>query len=293
MGNFIGYRCSLCGKEYQPEQVTYTCPADGGNLDVVMDADRIGKGYSVSNITSETEASIWRYILVLPVPDPDGRETPLRAVGWTPVYSPKKLANALHLENLWIKDESRNPTASFKDRASALVIARARAIDADVVITASTGNAGAALAGMAAAVGHQAVILAPRTAPPAKVAMGLKWCLWRVIMTRHLTFPLRLPTSSAGTAATLAITHLLLKVKRPLPWRSGSRCCWNMRNLKNPCVFSSQLAMEISYLEFIKDLKIWFPLAGWIKCRVFSAFRRRVLLQLPMPLKQELKSFSQ
>jgi len=173
MGNFIGYRCSLCGKEYQPGQVTYTCPVDGGNLDVVLDADRIGKGYSVSNVTSETEASIWRYILVLPVPDPDGRETPLRAVGWTPVYSPQKLASALHLENLWIKDESRNPTASFKDRASALVVARAREIDAEVIITASTGNAGAALAGMAAAVGHQAVILAPRTAPPAKVAQLL------------------------------------------------------------------------------------------------------------------------
>ncbi len=173
MGNFIGYRCSLCGKEYLPEQITYTCPKDGGNLDVVMDAERIGQYYSVYNVISDPESSIWRYTLILPVPDPANRGTTLRAVGWTPVYTPKKLSKELNLEQLWIKDESRNPSASFKDRASALIVARAREIKAEVVITASTGNAGAALAGMAAAVGQKAVILAPKTAPPAKVAQLL------------------------------------------------------------------------------------------------------------------------
>jgi threonine synthase len=74
---------------------------------------------------------------------------------------------------LWIKDESRNPTASFKDRASAILVGRAREIKAEVVVTASTGNAGAALAGMSAAVGQKAIIFAPRTAPPAKVAQLL------------------------------------------------------------------------------------------------------------------------
>jgi threonine synthase len=82
-------------------------------------------------------------------------------------------APSLGLERLWLKDESRNPSASFKDRASAVVIRRAQAIGAQTVVTASTGNAGAALACMAAAVGHQAVILAPKSAPPAKVAQLL------------------------------------------------------------------------------------------------------------------------
>ena len=77
------------------------------------------------------------------------------------------------MDQLWIKDESRNPTASFKDRASAVVVARAQQTQVEVVVTASTGNAGAALAGMAAAVGQKAVILAPRTAPPAKIAQLL------------------------------------------------------------------------------------------------------------------------
>jgi threonine synthase len=89
------------------------------------------------------------------------------------VFSPDILKKDLGLERLWIKDESRNPTASFKDRASAVVVTRARQIGADVVVTASTGNAGAALAGMAAAVDHKAVIFAPKSAPPAKIAQLL------------------------------------------------------------------------------------------------------------------------
>jgi threonine synthase len=82
------------------------------------------------------------------------------------------------LNHLWLKDESKNPTASFKDRASAIVVARTRKMTGKdgkppILVTASTGNAGAALAGMAAAVGQKAVIFAPKSAPPAKVAQLL------------------------------------------------------------------------------------------------------------------------
>ena len=119
------------------------------------------------------EPSLWRYLPLLPVNDPGGLGTPLRAAGWTPVFAPPRLRKEQGLNRLWIKDESRNPTASFKDRASAVVVARAREIGAEVVVTASTGNAGAALAGMSAAIGQKAVIFAPRSAPPAKVAQLL------------------------------------------------------------------------------------------------------------------------
>ena len=170
---FVGYRCSLCGKEYGPEDAQYTCPADGGNLDVVLDYEGIRKKYQVEDITTRTDASLWRYLPLLPVTDPGGEGTPLRAAGWTPLYQPPALAKTLGMRQLWVKDEGRNPTASFKDRASSVVVARARQIGAEVVVTASTGNAGAALAGMSAAVGQRAVIFAPRTAPPAKVAQLL------------------------------------------------------------------------------------------------------------------------
>ena len=105
--------------------------------------------------------------------DPGGEGTPLRAAGWTPTFKSARLAQQVGYEQLWIKDESSNPTASFKDRASALLVARAAEINAEVIVTASTGNAGAALAGMAAAVGAKAVIFAPKTAPPAKIAQLL------------------------------------------------------------------------------------------------------------------------
>lgn len=169
----LGYRCSLCGKEYGPGEADYTCPLDGGNLDVVLDYDSIRRKYRPEDITSRSNASLWRYLPMLPVADPGGERTPLRSAGWTPTYTPPLLASSLGLKSLWVKDEGRNPTASFKDRASAVVVARARQLRAEVIVTASTGNAGAALAGMAAAVGQPAVIFAPRTAPPAKVAQLL------------------------------------------------------------------------------------------------------------------------
>ena len=172
-GKYLGYKCSICGTEYEPESVTYVCPRDGGNLDVILDYQGIKKNYKIEDITSQTDASLWRYLPILPVEDPGGRLTPLRSAGWTPTFQPEVLAKDLGIEKLWIKDDGRNPTASFKDRASAVVLAQARQIGAETVVTASTGNAGAALAGMAAAINHKAVIFAPKAAPPAKIAQLL------------------------------------------------------------------------------------------------------------------------
>lgn len=173
MDKFLGYKCSLCGHEYLPSEVQYTCPRDNGNLDVVLDIRQIQQTLGPSGQHLGDEPSLWRYLPLLPVNDPGGLETPLHAAGWTPVFASPRLRSEQGLGLLWVKDESRNPTASFKDRASAVVVARAREIGAEVVVTASTGNAGAALAGMAAAVGQKAVIFAPRSAPPAKIAQLL------------------------------------------------------------------------------------------------------------------------
>jgi threonine synthase len=173
MHKFLGYRCSLCRKEYTPDELIYTCPIDGGNLDVVLDISDIAQRFSPEDIFDSFDRSLWRYLPLLPVIDPGGFDTPLRAAGYTPLFSPRPLADKLNMTLLWVKDESCNPTASYKDRASAIVIARAQEIGAEVVVTASTGNAGAALAGMAAAIGQKAIIFAPRTAPPAKITQLL------------------------------------------------------------------------------------------------------------------------
>ncbi len=178
MNKFLGYTCSICREEYLPGQVTYTCPKDGGNLNVRLDYESIRKKYQPEDITSRADPSIWRYLPLLPVSAPQGNATPLHLVGGTPVYALPSLASRLGLGQLWLKDESRNPTGSFKDRASAVVLARALDMagadgHSPVIITASTGNAGAALAGLAAATGQKAVILAPKSAPQAKIAQLL------------------------------------------------------------------------------------------------------------------------
>ncbi|MBM3137932.1 MAG: threonine synthase [Chloroflexi bacterium] len=173
MSQCKSYQCSVCGTEYAPEQVTYTCPKDGGNLNVLLDYEKIRTSITLEEVLNSPDRSIWRYLPLLPVTDPGFEGTALRTVGWTPVYEAKEISKELGLKQLWLKDDGRNPTASFKDRASAVVVSRAKEIQAEVVVTASTGNAGAALAGMAAAVDHQAVIFAPKTAPPAKVAQLL------------------------------------------------------------------------------------------------------------------------
>jgi threonine synthase len=153
--------------------VPYVCPKDGGNLDIELEYDLIRKKFQPADITSRRDYSLWRYEPLLPVNIPKGTATPLHLAGWTPVFAMPRVSGELGVRHLWLKDESRNPSASFKDRASAIVVARAQELKAEIVVTASTGNAGAALACMSAAIGQKAIIFAPKSAPPAKVAQLL------------------------------------------------------------------------------------------------------------------------
>ena len=173
MGSFVDYQCSVCGKTLPRDYKGYTCDACGGNLNVILDYDRIRENVKPEDIFTSQEKSLWRYLPLLPVQDPGFEGTALHSAGFTPVYRSDKLAEQTGTGHLWIKDEGRNPTASFKDRASAILIARAKEIGAETIATASTGNAGAALAGMAAASQWKAVIFAPKTAPQAKIAQLL------------------------------------------------------------------------------------------------------------------------
>ena len=81
MSKFLGYRCSLCGTEYSPTEVAYVCPKDGGNLDVLLDYESIKAKYQPEDILSRNDPSLWRYLPLLPVGEPEGVLTPLNAVG--------------------------------------------------------------------------------------------------------------------------------------------------------------------------------------------------------------------
>lgn len=167
------FECSDCGRKFQPNQVSYTCPVCSGNLDSHFSWEENPTEVDQNSILGSRESSLWRYAPLLAVPDPGFQASPLHRVGFTPVYQPENLRQKLGLKSLFVKDESPNPSASFKDRASAIVISRAIEAGIDTTIAASTGNAGAAMACMAASVGKRAIILAPKSAPPAKIAQLL------------------------------------------------------------------------------------------------------------------------
>lgn len=166
-------RCLICGKEYRPGEVEYVCPYHGneGILDVQYDYELIARRLSQGDLFHSTDYSMWRYKPLLPV-HADALVPPL-IVGWTPLMRANRLAAELGIKHLWIKDDGRQPTGSLKDRASAIAIVKAREKGAEVITTASTGNAAAALAGLCASVRQRNVIFVPQSAPPAKIAQLL------------------------------------------------------------------------------------------------------------------------
>lgn len=168
-------RCAICGSSYRPDDVDYTCPTCGqaGTLDVLYDYDALRQSVSREAVARSSDSSMWRYRPLLPLRE--GVAVPPLMVGGTPLYDAPRVAEALGCAQVWIKDDGRNPTGSLKDRASALIVARAVANGIQVVTTASTGNAAAALAGLAASVGLAAVIFVPEAAPEAKIAQLLTY----------------------------------------------------------------------------------------------------------------------
>jgi threonine synthase len=169
-----GIRCVHCGREYSPDQTEYYCEACGyhdGILDVLYDYDAIEKELNPSTLPGIRDHSMWRYLPLLPICQP--KLIPYLRVGWTPLYAAPELAKHLGVANCWVKDEGRNPTASFKDRASAVGVIKALEKKSSQITCASTGNAASSLAGFSAAAGIQATIFVPKRAPEAKVAQLL------------------------------------------------------------------------------------------------------------------------
>jgi threonine synthase len=168
MNAFTGFQCVECAKHLSKGEAEYICPACGGNLDVLYDYDQIARSFSKAHLEADRNFTIWRYRALLPIEATS--PVPPLTVGWTPVYDCKALATEYGVRQLLIKDDGRNPTGSFKDRPSALAVVKAREAGAGVVTTASSGNAGSALAGMCASMGMRSVVFVPAQAPAAKVA---------------------------------------------------------------------------------------------------------------------------
>lgn len=159
-------KCVKCGKTYEAVPDLTTCEC-GGILDIIYDYNEIKKTLT-KEVLKTREYSMWRYRELLPIEETT-EPTPLR-VGWSPLYPAPRLAELLGLKALWIKDDGQNPTASLKDRASAMAVAKAREAGAKTIACSSTGNAASSLAGNAAAAGLNTYIFVPSRAPKGKVA---------------------------------------------------------------------------------------------------------------------------
>ena len=160
-------KCVKCGKTYDAVPDLTNCEC-GGILDIVYDYDYIRTRLTKEKLAARQDHTMWRYRELLPVEE-DTPNTPLR-VGWSPLYEEPCLAEQLGLKRLWVKDDGQNPTASLKDRASAMAVAKAREAGAKVIACSSTGNAASSLAGNAAAAGLKTYIFVPSRAPKGKVA---------------------------------------------------------------------------------------------------------------------------
>lgn len=166
-----GYRCIACAESQAADFAGFVCPSCGGNLDITYDYATVAR--DVATGFGDGRTNLFRYAPLLPVREPNAA-FPLQ-VGGTPLYAAPRLGESIGLRNLYLKDDTVNPSASTKDRASAVVLRRAMDIGAKVVSIASTGNAGSSLACLAAALGLRAVVFVPENAPAAKLTQALSF----------------------------------------------------------------------------------------------------------------------
>ncbi|HEY9071645.1 MAG TPA: threonine synthase [Candidatus Ozemobacteraceae bacterium] len=167
----VSMKCMLCGAEFPPAPDRYVCDKCGtdGILDILYEYPKM-PDYA-DRLKKNPLNSLWRYRDLLPL----AKDTPISPleVGMTPFYRSPRLEKQYNIAKVYIKDDGRNPTASLKDRASAIGVSKAIEAGAKAICAASTGNAASSLAGFAASLGIKTYIFVPKRAPKAKVTQLL------------------------------------------------------------------------------------------------------------------------
>ncbi|HUF69198.1 MAG TPA: threonine synthase [Longimicrobiales bacterium] len=154
--------CTMCGKTYESEVVWRLSACCEKPLYARYDLEAIGKVFRPESLAGR-EPTMWRYAEVLPVREARYRLT--LGEGYTPLLDSPRLAAALGVARVWVKDEGQNPTASFKARGLGMAVARAVELGVAEVAIPSAGNAGSAAAAYAAAAGIPAHVVVPRDTP--------------------------------------------------------------------------------------------------------------------------------
>jgi threonine synthase len=165
------YRCTDCSREYSAKEIIYLCPScsEHGNqlppkgvLKVVYDF--VAVSGKISNFDRLSESGFFDLLPIASL-----KSLPPLRIGNTPLYKISNLDGRNLPFSLFLKDDSQNPTFSFKDRASALVSAFAMEKGLETIVAASTGNAGSSIAGICASQGQKAIVIVPASAPAAKL----------------------------------------------------------------------------------------------------------------------------
>ncbi|HJQ53570.1 MAG TPA: threonine synthase [Gemmatimonadaceae bacterium] len=158
--------CSSCHREYEARRVHNVCTECGKPIFVRYDLKRISK-FLTRQALYARRADLWRYREVLPVRREDNIVT--LGEGWTPLHHAKHLGETLGMGELYIKDESVNPTQSFKARGMAVAVSMARELGLKKLAAPSAGNAAGALAAYCALAGIEAYLFMPRDTPRANI----------------------------------------------------------------------------------------------------------------------------
>jgi threonine synthase len=164
MAHVKSLRCRECGRTYEIAPI-FTCEWCFGPLEVAYDYEAITASVSRESIANGPE-TIWRYAPLLPVDPPGGATLP---VGWTPLVRADRLAGELGLGEVWVKDDTRNPTNAFKDRVVAVALAKALEFGLKTLACASTGNLANAVAAHAARAGLRSFVFVPSDLEAGKI----------------------------------------------------------------------------------------------------------------------------
>lgn len=165
--NVTHLRCRECG-ETEAVGASHVCSACFGPLEVAYDDEAVARRVSRERIAAGP-ASLWRYQDLLPVLSEDPSLRVDLGTGWSPLRPAPRLAARLGLRELWLKDDTRNPSGSFKDRVVTMALSAARALGIDTIACASTGNLAGAVSAHAAAVGMPAFVFIPNSLEQAKI----------------------------------------------------------------------------------------------------------------------------
>jgi threonine synthase len=161
-----GLLCRECGTAY-PAEARYSCEFCFGPLEVSYDLEAAKHVVTRASIEAGPR-SIWRYGALLPDPGPEPVDL---GAGWTPLRRASRLAEVLGVKELWLKDDTRNPTGSFKDRVVSVALSSARRLGFTTAACASTGNLATSVAAHAAFIGWPSVTIIPSDLEKSKIAM--------------------------------------------------------------------------------------------------------------------------